>query len=207
MGNWESKPKNQKERLLNSSTNLKNNNNNPKKAKYGFFSKPPNFYNLFNFQLKKNRNTDKNLMVKYDIVNEDLDKDNLAKVFISKIMEKQDITNKIESLQELLMKLFNISIRETSPNDLPEIKKAKSIIKDYYNVYEKQINLKIEKLKSKTNANTAIPKQQNLSLGQSPKPNTSSPISEPQNSSLSQSPKPNASITGGSRKKSKKLRS
>jgi len=206
MGNWGSKSENQNEKSLKPSTNLKNNNNNPKKAKYGFFSKPPNFYDLFNFQLKKNRNTDKNLMVKYNIVNEDLDKDNLAKVFISKIMEKQDITDKMNALQELSMKLFNISKRETSPNDLQEIQKAKSIIKDNYEDYEEQIKLKIEKLKPKTNASSGIPEQQNSSLGKSPKPNASSAIPEQQNSNVGQSPN-NKNIKGGSRKKSKKSRS
>jgi hypothetical protein len=194
MGIWGSKPKNQKEKSLNSSTNPINNINNPKKAKYGFFSKPPNFYDLFNFQLKKNRNTDKNLMVKYKIGNEDLDKDNLAKVFISKIMEKQDITNKIEALQELSMKLFYISKRETSPDDLEEIKNAKSIIKDNYKVYEEQIDIKIKDLKSKTNAPA------NAVANPPANPPANAPSIQPANA-------PANPAGGGSRKKSKKSRS
>jgi hypothetical protein len=133
-------------------------------------------------------------MVKYKIGNEDLDKDNLAKVFISKIMEKQDITNKIEALQELSMKLFYISKRETSPDDLEEIKNAKSIIKDNYKVYEEQIDIKIKDLKSKTNAPA------NAVANPPANPPANAPSIQPANA-------PANPAGGGSRKKSKKSRS
>ena len=152
MGSWGSKPnkKNESNNLLK--------NNVPKKPKYNFFSKPPNFWFVFNFGLSRNRKTgntgDKNLMTRYKIFNEDLDKDNLAQVFISKIMKEQDTEEQIKVLYDLGWRLKEIRGHEVSKNTQPEIKKAIEIIRDNYKKYEIQINKKIAELNAKKIANS-----------------------------------------------------
>ena len=124
MGSWGSKPskKNENNKLLK--------NNVPKKPKYNFFSKPPDFWFVFNFGLSHNgkiRNTDKNLMTRYKIFDEDLDKDNLAQVFISKIMTEPNTEEQIKVLYDLERRLKEIRSQEVSKNTNPEIKKAINI--------------------------------------------------------------------------------
>jgi hypothetical protein len=152
MGNWESKPnkKNENNKLLK--------NNVPKKPKYNFFSKPPNFGTVFDFGLSRNRKTgntgDKNLMTRYKIFDEDLDKDNLAQVFISKIMTEPNTEEQIKVLYDLGWRLGVIRSHELSKNTQPEIRKAIEIIKDNFIKYDTQINKKIAELKAKKIANS-----------------------------------------------------
>lgn len=139
MGIWGSKPnkKNENNKLLK--------NNVPRKPKY-FFSKPPNFWFVFNYGLSRNRKNknigDKNLMTRYKILDEDLNKDNLAQVFISKIMKEPDTEEQIKVLYDLGWRLKVIRGHEVSKNTQPEIKKAIEIIRDNYEKYEAQINKK-----------------------------------------------------------------
>ncbi len=153
MGIWSSKSKKkegEQEKLIN--RNNKVNQGKPKKPKYGIFTEVPNFYFLFSAKLK-NMHGNENLMVRYQIVNKDLDKDNLALVFIDRIIKDDKITNKIQSLGEVQTKLINISSREISKNTKSEIKKAILIIKENLKIYEKQFEEKINESEQKKNAN------------------------------------------------------
>jgi hypothetical protein len=117
-------------------------------------SKQPEFWMVFNHGLKRNRITgntgDGNLMTKYNINNEDLDANNLADVFISKIMDDSKTTDKNFALNELLDRLSRIKNRDIDKDVLPEIKKAIFIIKENYIKYEDKIKIKLT-----TTANSA----------------------------------------------------
>jgi hypothetical protein len=199
MGNWvtSSKGKEGKQEKL-----IKPNNNIPKEPKYGIFKKPPDFYFLFGTGGIKNMHGDKNLMVKYEIVNEDLDKDNLALVFIDRIIKNKEIIDKKKALEEVKMKLFNISIRQqNSKTTLPKIIEAKNIIKDNLKKYEKQIDEKIKELQP----NPSEKPPANSNAAAKPPANSNAPSIQPANPPA----KPATNLAGGSsrRKKSKKLRS
>ena len=224
MGSWGSKPskKNENNKLLK--------NNVPKKPKYNFFSKPPDFWFVFNFGLSHNgkiRNTDKNLMTRYKIFDEDLDKDNLAQVFISKIMTEPNTEEQIKVLYDLGWRLKEIRSQEVSKNTKPEIKKAINIIRDNYKKYETQIEKKIAELNPKTIANanstgtttapansaanstgtTAAPANPAANSAANSTVNSATTTTTTVNSTLHTELSNNTKLIGGSRKKSKKSRS
>jgi len=210
MGNWGSKS--EKKNTENVSENLvKKNNNSPKKPKYGFFKKAPEFWMAFNHGLKRNKKTgntgDGNLMTKYKINNEDLDENNLADVFINKIMKDTNNTDKSIALNELLDRLSRIKNREVDKEVLPEIKKAIFIIKDNYTKYEDKIKKRIESVKPAANANAAANAAANTGVA---KP-AANAAAKPANLAANAAANPAAvnanPAGGGSRKKYKKSRS
>jgi len=209
MGNWGSKS--EKKNTENVSENLvKKNNNSPKKPKYGFFKKAPEFWMAFNHGLKRNKKTgntgDGNLMTKYKINNEDLDENNLADVFINKIMKDTNNTDKSIALNELLDRLSRIKNREVDKEVLPEIKKAIFIIKDNYTKYEDKIKKRIESVKPAANANAAA-KPANLAANAAANAAANTGVAKP-TANAAANPAANANPTsGGSRKKYKKSRS
>ena len=224
MGSWGSKPnkKNENNKLLKKNV--------PKKPKYNFFSKPPDFWFVFNFGLSHNgkiRNTDKNLMTRYKIFDEDLDKDNLAQVFISKIMTEPNTEEQIKVLYDLERRLGRIRSQEVNKNTKPEIKKAIIIIRDNYKKYETQINEKIAELNAKTIANekstgtttvpansatnstgtTAAPANSAANSAANSTVNSATTTTTTVNSTLPTELSNKNKLIGGSRKKSKKSRS
>jgi hypothetical protein len=74
-----------------------------------------------------------------DSYDEDLDKDNLAQVFISKIMTEPNTEEQIKVLYDLGWRLKEIRSHEVSKKTNPKIKEAINIIRDNYNKYETQI--------------------------------------------------------------------